>query len=218
MAADRLLIFCKAPVAGRVKTRLFPLLSPGEAADLYEASLHDVITKAARERGRVELWCDDAKGCRILAGRFPHLPIELQAQGSLGDRQRDAVQRSFADGAARVVLIGSDSPTLPDSHLSAAFDDLHDAPGVIGPTLDGGYYLIGFARSAWPAALPLFDDVEWSTDQVLNQILRGVARLGLDLRMLPGWYDFDVPDDLERLRQDAAAESQVGQWLRRKFN
>lgn len=217
MAADRLIIFCRAPMPGRVKTRLVPPLEPQEASALYEAALRDVITNAARERGRIELWCDEPSGCSSLAQSFPQLPIQLQAPGSLGDRQRDALERSFADGAARVVLIGSDSPTLPDSHLSAAFDDLHEAPGVIGPALDGGYYLIGFERGAWPAAAALFDQIAWSTDQVLNQILRRAAELGVELRVLPGWYDFDVAEDLGRLRQDALAESHVGQWLRQKF-
>src|SRR5688572_24655367 len=138
MSADRLLIFCRPPLAGRVKTRLSPTIAPDDAATLYEASLRDVIALAGRERARVELWYDGQDAERYFTEQYPHIITQRQSSGELGARQRDAFERSFADGAERVVLIGSDSPTLPEGHLNAAFDDLREAPGVVGPARDGG--------------------------------------------------------------------------------
>ena len=216
MSADRLLIFCRAPLAGRVKTRLSPTIAPDDAAALYEASLRDVIALAGRERGRVELWYDGQGAENYFADQYPHIVRQRQGAGELGERQRDAFHRSFVDGAERVVLIGSDSPTLPEGHLNAAFDDLREAPAVLGPAQDGGYYLIGLHHTTWPAAAALFHDVKWSTGEVLTQLLQRALQAGIELRLLPGWYDFDSPDDLQLLRADAAPESNVGRWFNQR--
>jgi rSAM/selenodomain-associated transferase 1 len=213
MAADRLLIFCKAPLAGRVNTRMTPPLAPDDAAALYEASLRDVIALAGRERARAELWYDSPSAEDWFAREFPQLMRREQGAGELGERQRDAFARSFADGAERVVIIGSDSPTLPDTHLNAAFDALREAPAVTGPAQDGGYYLVGLNASVWPVAGSLFEDIGWSTPEVMKQTLHRAAESGIELRLLPGWYDVDVPADLALLRQDAAVSSHVAQWL-----
>jgi rSAM/selenodomain-associated transferase 1 len=216
MSSDRLLIFAKPPRAGRVKTRLSPPLPPAEAAAVYEASLRDVIALAARERGRVEVWhAGGARGERWFAREFPHILLREQAAGDLGERLCDAFARSFADGAQRVVVIGSDAPTLPDPVLTSAFEDLGeaDADVVVGPTLDGGYYLIGLRAVAWPRAGRLFGGVPWSTDTVFQRTLERAHAAGLAVRVLPGWYDVDRPDDLRRARADAAPGSHLGRWL-----
>jgi rSAM/selenodomain-associated transferase 1 len=217
MSADRLLIFCRPPLAGRVKTRLSPTIAPDDAATLYEASLRDVIALAGRERARVELWYDGQDAERYFTEQYPHIITQRQSSGELGARQRDAFERSFADGAERVVLIGSDSPTLPEGHLNAAFDDLREAPGVVGPARDGGYYLIGFQQTVWPGAATIFDDIKWSTEEVLTRLLQRAQQAGIDLRLLPGWYDFDSPEDLQLLRADAAPESHVGRWFHQRM-
>ena len=213
MAADRLLIFCRAPHAGRVKTRLSPTLSPDDAAALYEASLRDVIALAGRERAQVELWYDRRGSEGYFHYEYPHIEVHRQCSGDLGKRQSDAFQRSFDDGAERVVVIGSDSPTMPESHLNAAFDDLREAPAVIGPARDGGYYLIGLQRAVWPAASCFFTNIDWSSEHVLTQVLERARECKVELRVLPGWYDFDSPQDLELLRNDALPASHVGRWF-----
>jgi rSAM/selenodomain-associated transferase 1 len=216
MPADRLLIFCKAPLAGRVKTRLSPPLPPDDAASFYEAALRDVIALAGRERGRVELWYDEPAAAGYFSTAYPHVSSELQGGGGFGERQKDAFARSFEDGAERVVIVMSDSPTLPESHLNAAFDGLRDAPGVIGPTVDGGYYLIGLQQSSWPRAASLFEDISWSSDVVLAETLQRAQQAGVELRVLPGWYDCDRPNDLERVRADALPDSNVGRWFQER--
>src|SRR5688572_4010212 len=133
MAADRILVFAKRPAAGSVKTRLTPPLPPDEAANVYEACVRDVIALAARQRARVEVWYVDEPRARMwFDTEMPHIRAHPQRDGDLGQRMLDAFTRSFADGAERVVIIGSDSPTLPETVLNAAFDDLHEVDVSIG--------------------------------------------------------------------------------------
>jgi uncharacterized protein len=215
MPADRLLVFARRPAAGRVKTRLTPPLAPADAASVYEACLRDVIATAARERARVELWYDPESDAEAyFAGGFRHLYRQPQAHGDLGQRMADAFARSFDDGAARAVIVGSDVPTLSETAYGAAFDHLHEAAAVIGPALDGGYYLIGLAADAWPRGRRLFEQITWSDTGVYAATIDRAVDAGLELRVLPGWYDVDRPDDLRRARADALAESHLGRLLR----
>ena len=215
MALDRLLVFAKAPVAGRVKTRLTPPLPPDEAAELYEACLRDVFALCARERARVELWYhDEGSAAQYFANEFPLL-VRPQSQGDLGAKMRDAFARSYADGAQRVIIIGSDVPTLPEAVLNAAIDGLRDAEMVIGPTLDGGYYLIGFTVDAWSRATELFQDMPWSSQTVFRSTVDLAARQGLDMRVLPGWYDVDTVDDVRQALLDAPPDSHLARWAAR---
>jgi len=210
MPADRLLIFARQPVPGSVKTRLIPALSADAAAAVYEASLHDVLRLAARERGRVELWYDGGPDAEHYFTReFPVLRLVRQAPGDLGERMRDAFERSFSDGAERVIIMGSDSPTLPEAHLRAAFDTLHEGSAVVGPAMDGGYYLIGVPAAVWPAAAALFDGVAWSTAMVLEQTLERAAAAGVVVRSVPQWYDIDTVDDLRVAAGDALPDSRL---------
>lgn len=216
MAIERTLVFGKVPAAGRVKTRLTPPLPPDEAASLYEACLRDVVALCARERARVELWYHgDVQAPLYFANEFPHLIQSQQCGGHLGEKMHDAFARSFADGAERVFIIGSDVPTLPESTLNAAMQDLRDAEMVIGPTLDGGYYMIGLSRDGWPRAQPLFNDVAWSTNAVYRTTIDRAAHANLEMRVLPGWYDVDTIDDLRQAIADALPESNVSRWAAR---
>jgi rSAM/selenodomain-associated transferase 1 len=213
---DRVLVFAKAPVSGRVKTRLTPPLPPDEAAALYEACLRDVIALCARERARVELWYDDEHSARAyFATEFPHLTQAPQARGHLGEKMHDAFVRSFADGAQRTLIFGSDVPTLPEAVLNAAVAALRDAEMVVGPTLDGGYYLIGFTDDAWPRARQVFDDVAWSTDVVFRATVDKATQAGLRMHVLPGWYDVDTIADVRQALLDAQPDSNLARWSAR---
>jgi rSAM/selenodomain-associated transferase 1 len=215
MALDRLLLFAKAPVSGRVKTRLTPPLPPDEAASLYEACLRDVFALCARERARVELWYEDfGSAAQYFSNEFPP-SVQPQAAGDLGERMRNAFERSFADGAQRVMIMGSDVPTLPESVLNAAMDGLREAEMVIGPTLDGGYYLIGFHAAAWLRAEVVFSDIGWSSPTVFRSTIDKASAVGLDMRVLPGWYDVDTIDDLRQALLDAQPESNLARWAAR---
>ncbi|MGQ0563268.1 MAG: TIGR04282 family arsenosugar biosynthesis glycosyltransferase [Gemmatimonadota bacterium] len=216
MAADRILVFAKRPAAGHVKTRLTPPLPPDEAACVYEACLRDVIALAARQRARVELWYhDEPRALEYFEGELPHVPHYPQAVGDLGARMLHAFRRSFENAAERVVIVGTDSPTLPEAVLSAAFDDLHEVDVVIAPSVDGGYYLIGLRAAARASAALLFDSIEWSSATVFRSTLERIERTRLASRVLPGWYDVDTIDDLRQALTDAAADSHLRRWSER---
>jgi len=108
---------------------------------------------------------------------------------------RDAFKELFAGGYESAVMIGADLPTLPLSHLRAAFAALERRPVVLGPSLDGGYYLIGL-RAPQPE---LFEGIAWSTSQVLSQTIERINQLGLQVQCLEPWYDVDTIDDLDFL-------------------
>lgn len=209
---DRLLVFAKAPVAGRVKTRLSPPLPPDAAALLYEACLRDVVALCARERARLEVWYDDHGSARDYFAHEFTVAIHAQSSGDLGHRMSDAFERSFNDGAQRVIIVGSDVPTLPESVLNAAVDGLREAEMVIGPTLDGGYYLVGLTAAVWPRARSLFSDLEWSTPTVFRGTVERAAQARLDLRVLPGWYDVDTINDVRQALLDARPDSNLARW------
>lgn len=216
MAADRILVFAKRPAAGHVKTRLTPPLPPDEAAAVYEACLRDVIVRAAHERAQVEIWYrDELRAREYFEKELTHLPLHAQAQGDLGARMHDAFARSFADGAERIVIIGSDSPTLPEAIMHAAFDDLREVSLVLGPSVDGGYYLIGIERTAWAGAGPLFHAIGWSGPDVFKTTVERAERAGLSLRLLPGWYDVDTIEDLRRAVIDSRGDSHLCRWASR---
>ena len=215
MALDRVLVFAKAPISGRVKTRLTPPLPPDEAASFYEACLRDVFALCARERARVELWYEDhGSAAHYFATEFPP-SVQPQGAGDLGDKLCDAFERSFADGAQRVIIIGSDVPTLPESVLNAAIDGLREADMVIGPTLDGGYYLIGFQAAAWPRGRVVFRELAWSSPTVFRGTVDRANQAELDMRVLPGWYDVDTIDELRQALLDALPDSNLARWAAR---
>ncbi|MBS1258539.1 MAG: hypothetical protein MAG551_01598 [Candidatus Scalindua arabica] len=193
-----LVIFAKSPIPGKVKTRLTPHISSTKAAELYEAFIVDTLDTALKlkcERITVAYSPDYAEKTfqRLCGQSVDYLP---QKGYNLGERMKNAFKRSFDKGFRRTVIIGTDSPTLPLSYIQEAFDVLKEVPVTIGPTFDGGYYLIGL--SAQEDAL--FDNIEWSTSSVFRQTLARIKTANKQLNILPPWYDVDTPDSLEFLR------------------
>jgi uncharacterized protein len=214
MTDAHLLVFAKAPQPGCVKTRLVPPLTPEGAAAVYEAALRDVIAGALGSGARVRILFDDTPGAEAYFARaFPELERRPQCAGDLGRRLCAALATRFAEGAESVAVIGADSPTLPGAYLSEGLAALREADGVLGPADDGGYYLIGVRRDAWPEAATLFREVPWSTDRVVQITLQRAAEIGLELRVLARWYDIDRAEDLARARTDARADSHLARLL-----
>ena len=114
----------------------------------------------------------------------------------------NALAQHFELGYRRVVIMNSDGPTLPMAHLQEAFFGLNQADIALGMGHDGGYYLIGMNR----LHPELFQDIAWSTKQVILQTVAVCVSLGLTVHQLPEWYDVDVAEDLDRLRQDLAQD------------
>jgi glycosyltransferase A (GT-A) superfamily protein (DUF2064 family) len=212
--ADRLLIFAEPPYTSATR-RLSPPLTQAAAAALCTACLRDVVARAARERGRVEIWYGGAgPGERYFHQQFGHITQHPQREGAPGERLADAFARSFDEDAERVVVIAGLAATVPDGRLTAAFEDLIEADVVLGPGTDGSPYLFGLHRRAWPRASLLFGEETWTPGGGLDAIHVQTVRTGLELRLLPGWYEVAGADELERARQDALPESHVAGWLR----
>ncbi len=198
MSETAVVVFAKAPRPGAVKTRLCPPLSPAAAACLYRCFLLDVLdgVRAVGDITPVIAYAPRrARG--FFAAAQPGMLLVPQTGADLGARMSGAFERLFARGFAAVVILGGDSPSLPPGYLRTAIRALRSATvdGVIGPSDDGGYYLIGL-RAPCPA---LFAGVAWSTGRVLAQTLARAKRAGRRLRALPTWYDVDTIEDLRRL-------------------
>jgi uncharacterized protein len=197
-----LLIVGKVPEPGRTKTRLVPPLTAEEAADLYRGFLLDCIDLG------LDLGWEQVSVIHPIGGRQPLadlLPPEVtlveQSGNGLGDALSSAFERHLAEGFQRVVLISSDNPTLPLERIQAGCAALGNHDVSIGPTTDGGYYLIGM-RSAH---LGVFQNIEWSTPRVYAQTLGRARGLGLRVHAVRKWYDVDEPPDLVRLGRDLGA-------------
>ncbi len=203
-------VMAKAPQAGRSKTRLVPPLSPEQAAGLSAAFLRDITEnisaagQSARIQGVVayaplgsEALFDGhlaAETGLLLADGSPEMPSKVQGFGRC---LLHAVRSLLDEGYGSACVLNSDSPTLPTSILRHVAHILA-APGdraVLGPADDGGYYLLGLKA----AHAHLFEDIAWSTDSVAEQTALRAQELGLELVMLPRWYDVDEATSLYRL-------------------
>lgn len=211
----RLLVFTKAPTPGRVKTRLVPPLTAEQAARVHAAAMLDTVGRAMDAAGEdVEVWTSgDARAAEEVAALVGRA-ARLQSDGDLGARLADAFARSFDEGAERVVIVGSDHPTLPSQRLSAAFERLGAPAVVLGPSRDGGYYAVGLRRDGWPAARALFEEIPWSSARVLDATRRAASAIGLEVRLLEEWYDVDEVEDLARALRDAEPSSKLARLFR----
>jgi rSAM/selenodomain-associated transferase 1 len=195
-------IMAKRPEVGRTKTRLCPPLSPSGAAELYEALLNDTIALVSSLQG-IRLAVAVTPPAAII-GWQPGVPEDALllpvAGADIGVCLSQATGRLFAEGFARVLALNSDGPTLPAAHLERARSLLERSDVVLGPSEDGGYYLVGLRRPS----PDLFRDIAWSTARVMPQTLDRAVALGLSVALLPSWYDIDTGADLERLRAELA--------------
>jgi len=196
-----LAVMTKAPRAGHVKTRLVPPLSPEEAAQLNVCFLRDTAAAIAKACGTTARGIGvytpigaEAAYLNILPRKFELVP---QRGDGFGERLAFAAADLFKCGFTSVCLIDSDSPTVPGDVYRKAVE-LSSKPGdrvVLGPSDDGGYYLIGLKRSH----PQLFERIDWSTERVLDQTMQRARELGLGVSLLPSGYDVDDAATLRRL-------------------
>jgi len=198
MELAQLAVFVRPPTVGQVKTRLAALVGERGAAALYRAFVDDALRLCLRVRaaGRVDLalWSTglDDDSVSEWANQLGTAP-RLQPEGDLGVK----LTAAFDEGLQRyqrVVIIGSDAPTLPIELIVAAFDSLDTAPLVLGPANDGGYYTVGASHGVRPS----FEGVRWSTANTLEDTVKANAQRRL--ATIAPWYDIDGPEDLEVLR------------------
>lgn len=198
-------LFAKAPVPGRVKTRLTPVVDPAGAAELHRAFVQDMIETLSLLAGAVDL--ELSTDVETLAWPALRIRRSLQGSGDLAARLCRALGRALAAGHPRAVILGSDAPTLPSSHIQGLLEI--DADVVLGPTEDGGYYGIA-CRRVHPE---MFDGVRWSTPNTLADTAQAVRRCGLSVGFGECWFDIDEPTDLERLRQLPGLPRHTAAWF-----
>jgi uncharacterized protein len=193
----RILVFARAPVPGKVKTRLIPALGEAGAAALHRRLvLHCLRTAGESRLGPVELWCapgaDDPffRECERFGAS-----LHVQKGDDLGARMHDAFESALAR-ARRAILVGSDAPALSPLYLRDADRALAEGnDAVLGPAEDGGYVLIGLLRST----AQLFRGLSWGGPEVMAETRLRIAALAWRCRELPTLWDIDRPEDLERL-------------------
>ena len=198
-------LMAKAPLAGEVKTRLVPPLTAREAAELNVCFLRDMaanIQSVSETKAAAGLVVYTPAGSEhAFAGVLPAgFDLLVQRGASLGERLCNATDDLLKQGYRAVCLINSDSPTLPKSILVRAIESLA-AEGdrvVLGAAEDGGYYLIGLKH----AHRNLFNEIAWSTSDVLARTTQRAAEIDLPVELLPPWYDVDDADTLSRLCEE----------------
>ncbi|MBM4127816.1 MAG: glycosyltransferase [Nitrospira sp.] len=198
-----LVIFAKAPIPGQVKTRLCPPLTPDEAATLHGSFVLDTLERTKAAVATFKLPLDRYLACapsstlvffRIMEER-QGVKLLDQAGDNLGARMNHAFETLFARGYTRGLIVGTDTPSLPLERYQQALTALESHDLVLGPALDGGYYLIGLNRP-----IPdLFTGIPWSTKQVLALTQEKARALGLKAALLESWRDVDTISDLDEL-------------------
>jgi hypothetical protein len=198
---EQLCVFTRFPVPGETKTRLIPELGPQGAATLQrEMTAHTMQTtrRACIQAGRkTEVHFTGADELQMREWLGPDVDYVAQADGDLGARMYFAVHRTFESDAARVVIVGTDCPDLTEHDIGQAFALLHTHDTVIGPTEDGGYYLIGLRK---PVA-DLFVDVDWGSETVFESTMHIAEAAGLEVGLLPIRRDVDLPEDMPVWRE-----------------
>lgn len=206
MIRPLLILFAKAPVAGRVKTRLCPPLRPEQASSLHSALVRDTIEMllTLADVADLELSADPS------ANAWPgvSLPQSVQSEGDLGTRLFDALESALTSGRQVAMVLGSDSPGLPPSHVTALLKS--EADVTLGPTVDGGFFAI-MCRKVNPM---MFEGVRWSTGHTLDDVVRSVSQCGLTIATGPSWFDVDVEDDLARMLEMTDLPDHTATWAR----
>ncbi|MAQ92217.1 MAG: hypothetical protein CMM84_01610 [Rhodothermaceae bacterium] len=207
MSRPALIVFAKAPEAGRVKTRLSPALTPADAAALYEAFLRDALDRYARlgaEAGgpAVRLYLAGDPGDLVPDG----VSVHPQRGDGLGERMLRAFVETFAAGHDRAIVVGTDHPTLPEAFFGLTFEALDDPlTAVLGPSDDGGYYLLGLND-----IVPDLFDMAYSHPDVFEDTLERVMEVDLTPVVLPPHYDVDDVATLRRLIEEWRGGADTG--------
>ncbi len=211
-----LIVFAKAPVAGKVKTRLAATvpLSPEDACSLYEAFLHDVLQCAANSRAdKIFLNYTPASAggqMAAIAEKYfsaDRLVMMAQGEGTFSERIAASFEAAEKMGAAGLVMIGSDSPHLQSRILDAAFAGLEESGAVLGPSGEGGLYLIGLNAGQRPDWETVFGE-----GAELVNLCREIVRLGGTVELLEEVADVDVAADLVTVAALIEAKALAGGW------
>ncbi len=196
-------MFAKHWTPGTVKTRLAVSIGEELATEFHRVCVTTILDRFASLGDRRVVGFsppDREEAFRAVASEA--WTVKAQVAGDLGARMAAWFEEAFVAGATRVVLIGSDSPNLPAAFIQSAFDALSSHDVVLGPSDDGGYYLVGMSKMV----SELFVDVDWGSEQVWEQSIGRLDQAGASFHQLDEWYDVDQLPDLQRLSEHLADE------------
>lgn len=191
MNTDLLIILVKNPALGKAKTRLAATIGDNKALDIYKLLLQKTREETANlNADKIVYYSDFIDKNDLWTNEV--FDKALQNSGDLGLRIQTAFENAFNNGYQRVCIIGSDCYDLTDQHLKSAFDALHNNDGVIGPAVDGGYYLLGMSTYT----PDLFRGKNWSTDTVATDTINDFQANSMPYHTLPTLNDIDTEADL----------------------
>jgi uncharacterized protein len=200
-------VFAKWPSPGSAKTRLARDGDPTFSVRVARAFLLDTVERFSGVAARRVLVFDPRERendfADVVSGHFALRP---QRGNDLGQRLSTFIDEELARGARGVVVVGTDSPTLPVEYLAQAFASLEQADVVLGPAVDGGYYLVGCG----PTRPPIFEGIAWGTGTVMADTIAALADPRWRLALLPLWYDIDTPADWTMLLGHVRAQRRAG--------
>ena len=201
---DALIIFSRLPIGHETKTRLAPILNESQRKELHLAMWHDIFIEAVKLSASTDIFLYWT-GSGNISDYREHLPpsfiLREQYGENLGERMRNAMQDIFSSGYTRAILIGSDIPSLKAGNLAKAFGLLDDNDIVIGPSGDGGYWLIGM-RGFFPEA---FDVKSWGNSDVLTETAETLRRSGIVFGFADTLNDIDTPEDVRDFMNSSPA-------------
>lgn len=215
MTKGAFILFLRYPERGKVKTRLAERLGDDRAYELYECFLADLGMMVREVEAEKIIVYSGPAG--VSFSDFPGIKCLRQRGSDIGESMYFAFEDVFAEGFDRLVLAGSDIPDLPSAFVNEALNRLENADIVLGPCMDGGYYLIGCNRGSLSRSI--FVNVSWSTPHVFSETLERIREANLTAEQLPEWSDIDDLDDLQRFYErnvSRAASSQVMMFLKSK--
>jgi rSAM/selenodomain-associated transferase 1 len=191
-------MFVKSPERGLVKSRLAVSLGEEVALDLYKCFVGDLLGMFKRCGYSLNIFFYPPEARQGIVQWLGDKHILFPQMGdNLGERMKNAFQAVFSQGLSAAILIGSDSPDLPREVIDEALTSLKNHESVLGPSYDGGYYLIGLRADTFSPKV--FDGIPWSTPDVFKQTLSTLKEANLRVNILPKWRDIDTYDDLRTL-------------------
>ncbi|AQT69240.1 transferase 1, rSAM/selenodomain-associated [Anaerohalosphaera lusitana] len=191
-------IFVKYPEPGKVKTRLGNQIGHDQAAELYGNFVLDMIDVYRQADCHLRIFVDPSSDRELYREWLgDDLTYAAQTGKGLGERMLNAFEEMFAEGFSKAILTGSDIPDLTVQTINDAFTALSENDVVLGPSSDGGYYLIGFREASF--VKEVFKGISWSTDSVLDETLSKFTEHALSEHILDLWHDIDTKEDLIEL-------------------
>lgn len=209
MSSQAIILFLKAPTKGQVKTRLTRSCDEDFVLELYKAFVQDIL-RVLQPFENLFLFFRPPEKEKMLKQWLGGDYTFVGQQGeNLGQKMANAFETVFEKGFDRAVLVGTDIPEIDNEIMILAGQALEQADGVIGPSQDGGYYLIGLTRSVFSKTL--FNDINWSTSEVLGQTLDIFKKQSIQYKLLKKLDDIDTPQDLSALKNRAQQAQRMGQ-------